>query len=204
MNWRHPDALIQIFARPPAPGQVKTRLIPALGARGAAELHVRLLRRTVAMALGARLAPVQLWCASEVDHPVFVETGLPRRRQRGPDLGARMAAALAQGLREARRVVLIGSDCPAMAAAYLEAALAALAEHDAVLGPAEDGGYVLIGLRRMADLFTGVAWGTARVLEQTRARLADAGLTWQELDPLWDVDRPADLARLSRLGEARM
>ncbi len=196
MNWRHPDTLIQIFARAPEPGKVKTRLIPALGERGAAELQLRLLRRTVAMAAASRLAPVQLWCASSVDHPVFVETGLPRQRQRGADLGARMAHALAVGLRTAQRVVLIGSDCPVMDVAYLHAAIEALSDREAVLGPAEDGGYVLIGLRRRADLFTGVDWGSERVLAQTRERLAAAGLGWQELATLWDVDRPADLMRL--------
>jgi len=163
MSWRHPDALVQIFARAPEPGKVKTRLIPALGEQGAAELHARLLRRTVAMAQASRLAAVQLWCASEAEHPVFVETGLPRWRQQGPDLGARMAHALATGLRTAQRVVLIG-------------------------------------LRRMADLFTGVDWGSDRVLAQTRDRLAAAGLKWQELATLWDVDRPPDLARLTRQG----
>ena len=198
MSWRHPDALIQIFAKAPEPGRVKTRLIPVLGEQGAAELHARLFRRTVATVLDSRLAAVQLWCASATAHPLFVETGLPRLRQQGPDLGARMTHALAAGLQRAQRVVLIGSDCPVLDAAYLEAAIVALADHDAVLGPAEDGGYVLIGLRRMADLFTGVDWGSDQVLRQTRERLAAAGLGWQELATLWDVDRHADLARLQK------
>ncbi len=186
--------LVQIFARAPQPGRVKTRLIPALGAAGAARLHAQLLRRTLATVASAGL-PAELWVTPDGCHPLFREAGLPCRLQQGADLGARMQHALSAGLARAARVVLIGCDCPVLDGEYLAAAFAALETHDAVLGPAEDGGYVLIGLRRPAAVFDGIEWGGERVLAQTRARLAAAGLAWRELDTLWDVDRPADLVR---------
>ena len=200
MPYRYPDACLQIFARAPVPGAVKTRLIPVLGADGAAGLQTKLLQRTLAMATQSELAPVQLWCAPDCDHAAFRDCpGVSRYVQQGADLGERMHHALIAGLETARRVILIGTDCPGLDGGYLCQAIERLAAHDVVLGPAEDGGYVLIGWRRPVDLFTGIDWGSERVLDQTRARLRAAGASWHELPMLWDVDRPADVARLERL-----
>jgi glycosyltransferase A (GT-A) superfamily protein (DUF2064 family) len=103
-----------------------------------------------------------------------------------------------------RPTLIIGSDCPALTADHLHQAAAALAAHAAVLIPAEDGGYVLIGLRRArAEVFADIAWSTPQVLPATRDRLRSAGLAWMELPALWDVDRPADLTRLARLAATR-
>ena len=175
-----------VFAREPRAGRVKTRLIPLLGAAGAARLHARLVRRALATAREARLGRVELW-------------GL--RRQRGADLGARMLHAFRHGLRRAERVILIGADCPALGAPALRQAARWLAGGaDAVLAPAEDGGYALIALRRISPrLFDGIAWGGAQVMAQTRARLAALGWRWRELAEMWDVDRPEDVPRLATL-----
>ena len=200
MTYRHPDAVIQIFARAPVPGAVKTRLIPALGADGAAALQARLLRRTLDMAPQSDLAPVQLWCVPDCDHAAFRDwPGVSRYIQQGADLGKRMHNALIAGLETARRVILIGTDCPGLDGGYLHQAIGHLADHDVVLGPAEDGGYVLVGWRRPVALFTGIDWGSERVLDQTRTRLQAAGASWRELPLRWDVDRPADVARLASL-----
>ncbi len=174
-----------VFAREPRPGRVKTRLIPLLGAQGAARLHARLVERALATARAAGLGEVELCWA---------------RRQRGADLGARMHHAFARGLRRAGRVILIGSDCPVLRARDLRRAARWLAGGaDAVFAPAEDGGYALIGLRRVSPrLFEGVQWGGAQVMAQTRARLAALGWRWRELPEVWDVDRPEDVARLRR------
>jgi uncharacterized protein len=116
------------------------------------------------------------------------------QRQGAGDLGVRMAEALGEALTRRGRAVLIGSDCPGYHHAYLTAAFAALDGHGAVLGPAVDGGYVLIGLRRVAlDLFAGIPWGTDTVLVRTRAALVRLGWTWAELPALRDIDRPEDL-----------
>jgi rSAM/selenodomain-associated transferase 1 len=195
---KHSPVNIAILSRAPIAGQTKTRLIPALGAEGAADLHQRLLQRTVQTALAAKLGPVHLWCTPDTEHPAFTAC-----QQRGPltlhtqatgDLGARMLATLAANT----PTLIIGTDCPALTPAHLQQAANALNENDAVLIPAEDGGYVLIGLRQPEPaLFANLTWGNSTVLEQTRKRLRAAGLCWAELPPLWDVDEPADLTRLT-------
>lgn len=198
---RHATGRILIFAKAPTPGMAKTRLIPALGAEGAARLHGRLVRRTVARMRACALAPLELHAAPDGEHPLFrslAAEGVPLVVQRGYDLGERMQAALAAALASAEFAILIGTDCPALDCGCVARACEALAEGcPAVLGPAEDGGYVLIGLRRpAAALFAGVDWGGPQVLAQTRRRLAALGWDALELPALWDLDRPADLDRL--------
>lgn len=188
MSWRADTRTsVLVFAREARAGRVKTRLIPLLGAHGAARLHARLVRRALATAREARLGPVERW-------------GM--RRQRGADLGARMHHAFALGLRRADRVILIGSDCPVLRARDLRRAARWLAGGaDAVFAPAEDGGYALVALRRLSPrLFEGIEWGGAGVMAQTRARLAALGWRWRELPEVWDVDRPEDYRRLQRAG----
>ena len=195
---------IAVFARAPEPGAAKTRLIPALGAQGAARLHRQLTLRAVRTAREAGLGPVTLWCAPDSQHRFFRAlrqvTRVECRTQPPGDLGARMLHAFRRHCGEGP-LLLIGTDCPALAAGDLHAAAQALSEDsDAVFLPAEDGGYVLIGLRRpQPSLFAGIAWGAESVMDETRARLRAAGATWREPRTLWDVDRPADLQRLAAL-----
>lgn len=200
-----PNARILIFAKAPRPGACKTRLIPSLGREGAARVAETLLRGTVERVAEAGLAPAELWCAPDLGHPLFAELAtrcdLRLEVQRGADLGARMQDAAASALNRAELALLIGTDCPALDARYLRQALRALSAHAAVLGPAEDGGYVLLGLSRAAAaclprLFDAMPWGSERVAELTRERLAACGLDWAELPSLADIDRPEDLARL--------
>jgi hypothetical protein len=191
---------VAILARAPVAGQAKTRLIPALGEAGAAHLQDWLIRRTVGVALEAAVGPVTIWCAGEAEHAAFApwrdHASVVLRRQAEGDLGARMLAAVRASPTLAGALV-IGTDCPALVADDLRVAAQALDRNDAVLFPAEDGGYVLIGLRRaVGAVFAGIDWGTPAVAEQTRARLALAGCTWTEPRMLWDVDRPDDLERL--------
>ena len=194
-------SIIAVFAKAPVPGDVKTRLIPALGAEGAAALHRALVQRALATALESRVGPVQLWCAPDTARPFFAECG--RRfgvqlvQQRDGDLGLRMQHAFECLLSAAERALLIGSDVPALTPDYLRAADETLAQGmDAVLGPAEDGGYVLIGLRRVVpEVFAHIDWGEAEVLATTRGRFAHLGWRHAELATLWDVDRPEDLER---------
>ena len=193
---------IAVFAKAPVPGEVKTRLAATLGADGAARLHERLVERALATALGARLGPVTLWCSPDESHAFFRERarrdGVALRRQEGADLGERMHRAF---LAANGALILIGSDCPALTPRDLHAAAAALGTHDAVFIPAEDGGYVLVGLARpAARLFDDVPWSTAGVMARTREQLAAAGMRWRELGELWDVDRPEDYARLQGAG----
>jgi len=202
------QAAIAILARAPVAGTTKTRLIPALGAHGAARLHARLLRQTVATACAAGLGPVTVWCAPDSGHPEFqaLADAFPIALATQPpgDLGERMLHAFEHHA-GAAPLLLIGTDCPVLTTSTLkESAGALLPEEDAVFVPAEDGGYVLVGLHRPERcLFDNMSWGGSEVMAQTRARLRASGLRWRELDPLWDVDRPEDLPRLERLQSAR-
>jgi len=185
MSWRADTRTeVVVFAREPRAGRVKTRLIPRLGEQGAARLHARLVARTLSTARAARLGRVRLWSG---------------RHQRGADLGARMLHAFRLALRRAPRAILLGTDCPVLRPADLRRAARWLAGGaDAVLAPAEDGGYALIALRRASPrLFAGIEWGGPGVMARTRERLAALGWRWRELPEVWDVDRPEDLARLA-------
>lgn len=200
------NPVVIVFARAPQPGAVKTRLIPLLGAEGAAALHARLVKHALSTARAASFGRIELHCAPDGGDPFFQfcagHYGITARAQVGSDLGERMGAAFAQALIAHTRVLLTGSDCPALTARHLRQADRALRDGaDAVFVPCEDGGYALIGLKRAdAKLFHGIAWGGATVMAETRARLKQLGWTWRELETLWDVDRPQDHARLMDSG----
>jgi hypothetical protein len=194
---------VAVLAKAPLPGFTKTRLIPVLGADGAAALQARLIARAAATACAAEIGPVTLWATPDERHPVLQEIAarlaVTLARQRDGDLGARMLAAI-----EVARtpVLVIGTDCPALSPDHLRKAADILrGGSDAVLIPAEDGGYALIGLR-MAEpaLFSDMRWSTPGVMAETRRRLERLGMHWQEPVTLWDVDLPADLERLRRVG----
>jgi len=193
---------VMVFARAPTPGEAKTRLIPALGKAGAAALHRRLVAHSLRAAADARIGPVELWCTPGMGDPFFRECerqfGVSLYAQGVGDLGARMQRAFESALARSRHAILVGSDIPALSIQYLRDADQALVQgDDVVIGPAEDGGYVLIGLSHCdPELFRNIPWGGPEVLPETRRRIA--GLSWRssELSVLWDVDRPEDLGRL--------
>jgi rSAM/selenodomain-associated transferase 1 len=198
------DTALIVFAKAPVAGQAKTRLIPALGADGAAVLAARLLRHAVAQGAAAGFETVELCAAPDTRHPALTdaaqEHGAALTLQGDGDLGARMQRALSRRLATHARVLLIGTDAPALDADVLRQAAAALTAHDAVFVPALDGGYALVGLARSAParLFEGVAWSTAQVMATTLERLAELGLRTALLAPLPDIDEPADLVHLPR------
>jgi len=205
MSSTSPDALVIVFAKAPQAGEVKTRLIPLLGAEGAAALHRQLVHRTLVTATGAGLGPVELHGAPDPHNPFLRgearHFGINSVPQRGADLGARLLHAFDDALTRHAYVIIIGTDCPVLTPQHLHDAHAALAEgDDAVLIPAEDGGYALIGLARCdSHLFEGIAWGSDSVLANTRERLQSLGWRWRELETLWDIDRPEDYRRWSEL-----
>jgi len=189
---------IVVFAKAPWPGRVKTRLIPALGAEGAAALAERFLAHTLAQARAAAVGPVVLCVAGGARHPgvraLARSAGVALWPQAGGGLGRRMAAALARMRSQQPLALLAGTDAPALDAEVLRQAAAALSQADAVFGPTVDGGYALVGLARaVPGLFDGMRWSHAGVMAATRERLRAAGARWQELAPLHDVDTPDDL-----------
>ena len=186
------DAVLLVFARAPRPGQVKTRLIPHIGAERAAAIYRALLSGTLQTALHAGFAATQLWLAGD-RHPYFdnIASGaaLEIYQQQGADLGDRMRQAFARALKRYRAAILIGSDCPVLTASDLKQARHALQKNDIVLGPARDGGYYLIGLcKNSSTLFKGITWGEASVLSETRARIKALGWQSSLLTERWDVD----------------
>jgi uncharacterized protein len=196
------EVRVLVFARAPEPGRAKTRLMPVLGPKGAADLQARFTWHAIETALAAAVGGVELWCAPHSAFSFFYacqeELGVRLRGQGPGDLGNRLHRAFRETLTRAPAAMVIGTDCPALSPADISRAAKALSEHDAVLGPAEDGGYVLIGLRRVSPrLFDRIDWGTASVMEQTRDRLSALGWRWAELPTLWDVDRPEDYDRLT-------
>jgi uncharacterized protein len=192
---------VAIMAKAPIPGFAKTRLIPTIGAHAAAALQERLTERAVTTALAADVGPVTVWCAPDATHDTFLKlvarTLITLRAQPKGDLGSRMLAAAAAGNGP---TLIIGTDCPALTEVHIRGAANALREGiDVVLIPAEDGGYVLIGMRSAQPaLFAGIAWGTKTVLTDTRARIIEQRLVLSEQPSLWDVDTDNDLARLER------
>ena len=213
MNWQSdmatapadPSAALRqvqvaVLAKAPVPGLAKTRLIPALGPEGAARLQRQLTRAAVQTALDAQLGAVTLWCAPDVQHRFFAAlrktTGVPCLVQPGGDLGERMHTAFRLHC-EQGPLLLTGTDCPPLTPEHLRrAAQVLIGGDDAVFIPAEDGGYVLVGLRRpQAALFRDIAWSTDAVMAQTRERAVATGLRIRELETLWDLDVPADLVR---------
>lgn len=195
---------LQIFARAPTPGEAKTRLIPLLGAEGAARLQASLTRRALATAVSSGIGPVQLWCAPDAGHPFFARmaTVYPcsLHEQCMGDLGARMWRAASQALGRYPMTLLMGTDCPRLMPAHLRRAVSELRQgRDAVLIPAEDGGYVLLGLAGLApELFQPIDWGTDQVLTQTRDVLRRLAYNVTELPALPDLDRPEDALTLAR------
>lgn len=188
---------VLLFARAAVAGQVKTRLQPMLSGQQACELHRRLVHHTLVVATGSGLR-VELW-GSDEDAFLRAEAeafAVPFHVQHGSDLGERMAHALSQALQRYPRVVLVGTDCPGLDKRYLLAAERGLQQADIVLGPATDGGYVLLATRvDEPGLFRQVAWGSDSVLAATRANVRRAGLRHVELEALADLDRPADCQR---------
>ncbi|MBP7649377.1 MAG: TIGR04282 family arsenosugar biosynthesis glycosyltransferase [Phenylobacterium sp.] len=192
---------ILVFAKAPVRGRVKTRLIPALGAPGAARLARRLLDHTLAQALAAGSGAVELCASPGFSAPDWAAYPLPpgvaTSAQGDGDLGARLARAARRHLAQGACVLLIGTDCPSLSAVRLQAAAVALADHDAALYPALDGGYTLLGLRAdHPSLFADIPWSTAQVAAVTRARMQALGWRVWVGEALADIDTPPDLLQL--------
>ncbi|WP_346795760.1 TIGR04282 family arsenosugar biosynthesis glycosyltransferase [Halomonas sp. Bachu 37] len=197
---------LHLLAKAPLAGQAKTRLIPLLGAEGAAKAHAELVHHCVANACGA-LPPAQvtLWTALDHDHPLFIElrdrVGLTLQAQPDGDLGARIRHAL---ISTPGPAMVMGSDCPGITCELISSCIKQLATHDVVILPAEDGGYGLIGMRHdYPALFEAIPWGTHRVLATTRYRIEAAGLNAAYPATIWDMDRPEDWQRWKALPTSR-
>lgn len=199
--YRYPAGRIIIFAKEPVAGNVKTRLARDIGDEAALRIHQEMVNGTIEMASQSALAQLQLYVSGDYQHPLFQsiaqQQGIQVYLQQGSNLGERMFSALNESLDDASYCILIGTDCPVMSADYIDQAFDALEQgQDVVIGPAEDGGYVLIGASRVeASWFNNIDWGSKRVLEQSRQALISSAAKFQQLQPLWDIDQLSDLQR---------
>ncbi|MBF0187207.1 MAG: TIGR04282 family arsenosugar biosynthesis glycosyltransferase [Magnetococcales bacterium] len=209
MMNRKTHTILNIFGRTPQPGVVKTRLIPELGADGALRAHRTLLTHVFRNArtwqkVGKRRDGrrcIWLWGVPDAHNSLFVKM-LPcgkRLRQPGGGLGPGLFRASQLSLRMANRIILLGGDAPSVDAGRLHEMECELEQSDAVLIPAEDGGFVALGLSCWHPaLFRGICWGSTSVCDEVRKRFNRLGIRWRELAPLWDVDRPEDWQRYRR------
>jgi hypothetical protein len=187
-----------VFAKAPLPGLAKTRLIPALGAEGAAQLAGKMLRHTLDQCARARLGSVELCVTPDCGHDFWKDFSLPENivlsSQGGGDLGKRLLRAAKRSAGNGESVLLLGTDCPQLTAKFLKMAASALEKSDAVIYPTRDGGYALLGLNRVeAPLFEDISWSTEVVARQTRERMVQCDLRCEWLETLVDIDEPADL-----------
>jgi len=199
---KFPDSKILIFCKAPIPGLVKTRLYSVLSHQQAAELHIKLATESINQAIESQLCPVELWCSPDIRHPFFKRFRICLQEQQGDNLGERMSQAFLLTLDQSSSAILMGTDCPSLTADDLEQALTRLQEgNDVVIAPAEDGGYPLIGLKKMTNnsqyrsIFDGIDWGTSTVFDQTISRIDELELCYFQLAMQWDLDRPDDLQR---------
>jgi rSAM/selenodomain-associated transferase 1 len=190
---------ILVFAREPAAGKAKTRLIPALGAEGAARLARVMLGHALVEAAAAKVGPVELVGDPDPEAWALSVEGLETSPQVGADLGERMGEAVERALARDERAIVTGTDCPKLNAARIAEAARALETHDVAIVPATDGGYVLIGFRRFdQSIFANVDWGKEAVLAATLRNIeALCWSVWQG-EPLPDVDEPDDLKHVPR------
>lgn len=192
---------IVIFAKVPLPGLAKTRLMPALGAKGSAKLAHRMLLHTVDEAIEADIGPVELCVTPDPFDPAWTSLSaafdshtLHWQAQGNGDLGERLARACCRVTSAGEAVLLIGTDCPALNPRHLREAATALKNHDAVMIPSNDGGYVLLGLSYFhASVFHNIAWSTDSVAASTCHNIARLRWSLKQLPALNDIDQPDDL-----------
>lgn len=201
MTYLFLDSVLLIFCKAPIAGQVKTRLQPSLTAEQAVAVHRQLARLTLDRAFQQPLCEVKLYCAPDTRHKFFRQCAkdypLTLATQLGDDVGERMRHAFSAALSRYRHAILIGCDCPSLTVGDVQQALMALKNgKDVVIAPAEDGGYVLIGLSAPQPvLFENMSWSNGKVMAETRNRTIQASLDVHELTMQWDVDVAEDWAR---------
>jgi len=186
-----------VFVKAPVPGACKTRLIPLLGEEITTEFYKSLVHNCFSQLNKLYEIETQIHAYPDIHHDFLKKLSADNNaklyKQKGNDLGQRMFHAIQVSLKSCSRVVLIGTDCPAIDACYIQSAFNALDHHDIVFGPAADGGYVLIGASTIdPTIFSEISWSTETVLEQSLLRAKAAGYKVQLLQTLNDIDTPDD------------
>ena len=193
-----------IFTKSPVLGEVKTRLQPDYSTEQSLKIHKILTLNTLELSKCLIELDVELCCTPDRNTLFFLDCennfSVTLNNQQGVDLGERMAFSFSVALQTYEKVVVIGTDCPDIDKDYITQAFDALNDNDAVIGPASDGGYVLLGLRKFSlDLFTNISWSSDQVFSQTKKVLNDLSWSYAELGIMHDLDRPEDLLRYEDL-----
>ena len=194
-----PQTLIQLFAKPPVAGKVKTRLIPDIGAKSATAIYRYCLQNNIELIQNS-VFDRQIWLTEPTNHILFNNEQI--KLQQGKNLGEKMFHAISDAFSSHyEKVILIGSDCLDLTTELLQKVCDKLQQHDLVLIPALDGGYVLIAAKQSIspELFKDIKWSSERVLKQTLERAMSAGINTFVLNPLRDIDRVDDLQHYAEL-----
>jgi len=199
--YKYPDTTIIVFCKAPIAGQVKTRLMPHLSAEQAVDVHKTLTHGVLSLLSKSQLFPIQLWCSPDTQHSFFTQCAqrydVSLQGQQGRDLGERMHHAINTALESSSKVLLIGTDCPSLTIDDFEFASNALIQNnDIVFSPAEDGGYVMVGMIKPQPLvFCNMTWGHENVFNDSQSRATKAGLNLIQTRQHWDVDTFNDWQR---------
>jgi rSAM/selenodomain-associated transferase 1 len=199
------DTVVLLFAKAPVEGKVNTRLIPDIGVKAATKLQHDLIHDRLTMLTAAKLCDIRLMCAPDKLTEYFIECGkrypVALFDQTGADLGERMYAGIRHALRDYEYCIVIGTDAPSLDVDVLKMILQSLHEGaGVVVVPAEDGGYVSIAMQQAYSfLFQGISWGSAEVMQQTRDKLNNEKVLFEELPACWDIDRLEDYQRYLHL-----
>ncbi len=195
------DTVILLFAKAPVEGNVNTRLIPDIGVQAATKLQYDLIHQRLLMLAKADLSALHLMCAPDTQDECFLrckqQYPITLIEQSGCDIGARMLNAVKTGLLHYKYCIVIGTDAPALDEEIIKQAIDVLqAGTEVVFVPAEDGGYVLVGLQQAYDfLFQEISWGSAEVMQQSKNKLDENNISYKELATCWDIDRLEDYQR---------
>ncbi len=198
---KYSDTVILVFAKAPVAGKVNTRLIPDIGVQAATRLQQDFIYQRLTMLTQADLCPVALMCAPDANHECFEQCHQQYKitllEQSGNDLGARLHNGIQQALQNYKYCIVIGTDAPALNAAIIKEAIDVLhTNKNVVFVPAEDGGYVLLGVdKAYTFLFDDIPWGSADVMQKSRDAIIENNIAYTELAECWDVDRVEDYRR---------
>lgn len=195
------DTVILLYAKAPVEGKVNTRLIADIGVQAATRLQHDLIHHRLSMLTEENLCDVRLMCAPGAQDDYFLQCAkqypIPLFDQTGEDLGERMFNGVRAALQQYKYCIVIGTDAPALDEVKIKQVMDVLhGSSKVVFVPAEDGGYVLIAMRQAYKfLFEKIGWGSAEVMQQTRNRLNENDVSFEELACCWDIDRPEDYQR---------
>lgn len=195
------DTVILVYAKAPVAGEVNTRLIPDIGVQTATDLQYQLIQQRLSSLHAAKLCQVRLMCAPDVQHEVFLQCrqqySVELMGQQGRDLGQRLLNGISNALERFKYCIVLGTDAPALEVSVIRQAIEVLHNNTPVVFvPAEDGGYVLLGLDRPRPfLFQGISWGSPLVMQQSRNKLVEKNIAYKELSTCWDIDRLEDYQR---------